>query len=102
MTNNEFSKVESMLRLFKEYKTWSRAKRGLLNQVVKYVESGTHEYFASNCWTQKLAYVGEYYTENENHQRRGTLEKYRGKKVFVMCIGHGSYYTRGYVVAVIE
>ena len=102
MTNIEFSKVESMLRLFKEYKTWTKIKRDILKQVVKYAESGTHEYFTSNCWTQKLAYNGDYYTENKNHNRRGTLKKYRGKKVFVMCVGHGSYFTRGYIIAVIE
>ena len=101
MTEKELKTVTSLLRLFEDYPTWTKTKRGILNRVIYYMESGTHEYFTSNRGIHG-GYVGDYYIEPKNHTRRGTLEKYRGKKVMVMCVEHGSYNVRHYVVATIE
>ena len=90
-----------MMRLFEDYATWTKTKRGILNRVLHYIESGPHEYFTSHCYIHG-SYVGNFYLEPKNHNRRGTLKKYRGKKVMVMCVQHGSYNVRYYVVAVIK
>jgi hypothetical protein len=102
MTYNEYDKVISLLGLFSDYPTWTKDKRTILNLVYQYIHSGTHEYFTSNCCTQWISNVGDHYTEKPEHMRRGTLKKYRGKKVFVMCVCHGSYNVRRYVVATVE
>jgi hypothetical protein len=101
MTEKELSKVTSMMRLFEDYPTWNQTKRGIMKRVLQYLESGTHEYFTSNSGIHG-GYVGDYYIEPKNHNRRGTLKKYRGKKLIVMCVHHGSYHVRYYVVSVIE
>ncbi len=87
--------------LFEDYPTWTKTKRGILKRVLHYMESGTHEYFSSNRGIHG-DYVGDCYIEPKNHNRKGTLKKYRGKKLMVMCVRHGSYNVRYYIVAVIE
>jgi hypothetical protein len=101
MTEEELKTVTSMMGLFGDYPTWTKAKRGILKRVLHYMKSGRHEYFTSNRATHG-GYVGDYYVEPREHKRRGTLKKYRGKKVIVMCVGHGSYNVREYIVAVIK
>jgi hypothetical protein len=101
MTEKELKTVTSLLGLFEDFPTWTKAKRGILNRVLHYLESGRHEFFTSNRCIHG-GYVGDYYIEPKNHNRKGTLKKYRGKKVMVMCVEHGSYNVRYYIVAVIE
>jgi hypothetical protein len=101
MTENEFQTCIQLLRLFADFPTWTRHKHNTLKRVTDYMQSGVHEYFTSNCTTQGLSMVGEYYTEASDHQRRGTLMKYRGTKVMVLCVGHGSYMNREYLAATI-
>jgi hypothetical protein len=101
MTEKELETVNSLMGLFEDFPTWTKAKRGILNRVLHYMKSGRHEFFSSNR-ASHCAYVGDYYIEPKDHNRRGTLKKYRGKKVMVMCVEHGSYNVRYYIVAVIE
>ena len=101
MRSEDFKKLKSLMDEFSKHQTWTTEKKKILMHVYWYIESGTHEYFFSRCQSH-VAYVGEYYLEEENHKRRGTLKKYRGKKVLVMCVGHGSYHVRKFVVATIE
>jgi hypothetical protein len=97
MTEKELEKVTSMLRLFEDYPTWTKVKRSIFNCVIQYIESGTHEYFTSSGGN-----VGTYYIETKDHNRRGFLKKYRGKKLMVMTVQHGSWNVCYDVVAVIE
>jgi hypothetical protein len=101
MTENQLKKVISLMGLFEDYPSWTKTKRGILKHVLHYMESGTHEYFTSNRRIHG-GYVGDCYIEPKNHNRNGTLKKYRGKKLMVMCVAHGSYNVRYYIVAVIE
>ena len=89
------------MHLFYDFQTWTKDKRNIINLVYKYLESGTFEYFTSNSGVHG-AYVGGYYICPKDHCRRGTLKKYRGSMIIVMCVGHGSYHVRQYIVAVID
>jgi hypothetical protein len=102
MTNMELKKVIRLVNLLSDFPTWTKDKRNILKLIYKYLESGTHEYFRSHCWVHGANMVSEYYINEANHLRKGTLLKYRGKKIIVMCVGHGSYLNREYLVATIE
>ena len=101
MTEKNLKTVISLMGLFGDFPTWTKDKRSILKLVYNYLESGTHEYFTSHC-SLHGSYVGDYYIERANHQRRGTLKKYRGKKVIVMFVGHGSMNVRHYIVATVD
>ena len=101
MTNKDLVKVIQLLGLFSDLETWTKDKHNIIELVLNYMHSGIYEYFTSNCSIQGC-YVGNWYIEQKDHVRRGTLKKYRGSKIIVMCVGHGSYNVREYIVAVIE
>ena len=102
MKNKDLKKVILLMHLFYDFQTWTKDKRNIINLVFKYMQSGTHEYFTSNVNLHHCRYVGSYYIEQKDHARRGTLKKYRGRKLIVMCVGHVAYHDRHYLVAVIE
>jgi len=101
MTNKDLVKVIQLLDLFTDFETWTKDKHNIIDLVLKYMHSGIYEYFTSNCIIHGC-YVGNWYIEQKGHVRRGTLKKYRSNKIIVMCVGHGSYNVREYIVAVIE
>ena len=101
MTDKDLKNVTRLMALFNDFATWTKDKRNIINLVYGYLQSGTHEYFTSNGCIHG-AYVGNYYIEQKDHMRRGTLKKYRGRKIIVMCVGRGCYHVRHYIVAVIE
>lgn len=101
MTRKDFSKIKKLMLEFDKIKTWKKSKHDILKNVLRIMELGPHEYFKSD-YRIHGEYVGYYYLESKNHKRRGTLEKYRGKKIMILCYKRGSLSIRYYIVAVIE
>lgn len=101
MTHKQFRMFKKLMLLFTDYPTWTKDKRGIYNCAMKYIMSGTHEFFRSDIRIHGSP-IGVYYIENKDHKRRGTLMKYRGKKIVVMCVGQGGNYVGHYVVATVE
>jgi hypothetical protein len=59
----------------------------LLLQKLGYVEFSVD---ARKAW---LSQIGEHTVINVPHNKRGHLQPMRGKKVHLVCVGHGSYST---------
>lgn len=101
MTTQEYYKAIRLLRELNSIKTWTARKHLLLKQVINIMQSGTHEYFTSkpkfHCEN-----IGNYYTENKSHKRRGTLFKYRGHRLLIVCCMRGSWNMRGFLIAIIN
>lgn len=100
MTNKNFKKAIQLMNSFSEINTWTSKKHEILENVIKIMESGVYEYFTSD-YRIHGEFVGSYYLE-KNHTRRGTLKKYRGKEIMVLCCKRVGMAPRLYIVATIE
>lgn len=101
MTIQEYNKAIRLLKDLNSIKTWTARKHLLFKEVIKIMKSGTHEYFTSKP-QYHCEYIGSYYTENKSHKRRGTLFKYRGHRLLVVCCSRGTWNTRGFLIAIIN
>ena len=101
MTNQQYKKVINLLQTFRELKTWTSEKKILLCNVVEIMSSGPHEIFTSHSRIHGK-YVGLFYLNDKTHKRRGTLKKFRGKNIMVLCNKSGLGQSRSYIVSTIE
>ncbi len=103
MTSKEFNKTIQLLDELKSIPTWTNEKKNKLKIILDIVTSSNHEKIHSNFKTHNRIYgVGQYYIENADHQRRGCLKKYRGKKTIIICIGGNSWSMNWYIIATEE
>lgn len=102
MKKKDLKTVMLLIDLFDDFRTWTKDKHNINKLIIKYLESGTYEYFTSTPRWHHGGFVGHYYIEEKNHCRNGTLKKYRGQKVMVYCVGHYGNYDKHYLIAVIE
>jgi hypothetical protein len=103
MTSKELNKTVQLLDELKTIPTWTAEKKNNLKTIIDLVTAGNHEKVHSNFKTHnRFNTVGQYYIENADHQRRGCLKKYRGKKTIVICIGGNSWSMSNYIIAAVE
>lgn len=101
MTNQQYKKVIKLLQTFRELKSWTSEKYNILRNVVDIMTSGPHEKFISHSRIHGK-YVGLFYLNDKTHKRRGTLQKFRGNNIMVLCNKSGLGQSRSYIVSTIE
>ena len=103
MTNKELNHTVKLLEELKTIPTWTAVKKTKLKTILDIVTADKYEKVHSNFKTHnRCNSIGQYYIENADHQRRGCLKKYRGKKTLVICIGGNSWSMSNYIITVIE
>lgn len=101
MELEEYKIAIKILKEIANINTWTARKHKLLKQVIEIMETGRHEYFTSKP-IYHCEYIGNYYTENKFHKRKGTLIKYRGYQLLIICVRRGSWNTREFLVATVN
>ena len=101
MTNQQYKKVINLLKTFREIRTWTSEKNNILRNVVDIMTSGPHEVFNSHSRIHGK-YVGLFYLNDKTHKRRGTLQKFRGNNIMVLCNKSGLGQSRSYIVSTID
>ena len=101
LTDNEDDKIGNILKQIREIKTFTKRKRELISEVIntgkkqKYLSFGgyTHRYF--------IGRIGQSFIYNVPKNKKGNLEKFKGKTIRVICIGSGIRFIREYMAGVI-
>ena len=101
MTNQQYKKVIKLLKKFRQIKTWTSEKNNILLNVVDIMTSGPHEIFTSHSRIHGK-YVGLFYLNDNTHKRRGTLQKFRGDNIMVLCNKSCLGQSRSYIVSTID
>jgi hypothetical protein len=101
MTNQQYKKVLHLLKTCREIKTWTSEKNNILLKVLTIMTSGPHEIFTSHSRIHGK-YVGLFYLNDNAHKRRGTLQKFRGNNIMVLCNKSGLGQSRTYIVSTID
>ena len=101
MTYPQYKKVINLLKTFREIRTWTSEKNNILRNVVDIMTSGPHEKFTSHSRIHGK-YVGLFYMNDKTHTRRGTLQKFRGNNIMVLCNKSGLGQSRSYIVSTID
>jgi len=101
MTNKQYKKVINLVNSLRKIKTWTTEKNSILVEIMNIMTSGPHERFTSH-YRIHGKYVGLFYLNKKTHQRRGTLQKFRGKNIMVLCCKRGIGQSRFYIVSTIE
>ncbi len=101
MTEQQYKKVVKLVRALRKIQTWTNEKNCILREIVAIMTSGPHERFTSH-YRIHGKYVGLFYINDKNHQRRGTLHKFRGENIMVLCYKRGIGQNRFYIVSTID
>jgi hypothetical protein len=101
MTERQYKKVIKLVASLRKIKTWTAEKKSILAEIVDIMSSGVHDRFTSH-YRIHGKYVGLFYLNNNTHQRRGALQKYRGKSIMVLCYKRGIGQSRFYIVSTID
>lgn len=101
MTSQQYKKVINLLKDFRKIRSWTSQKNIILSTVVDIMSSGPHEIFTSHSRIHGK-YVGLFYLNDKTHKRRGTLQKFRGNNIMVLCNKSGLGQSRSYIVSTIE
>jgi hypothetical protein len=101
MTSQQYKKVINLLKDFRKIRSWTSQKNNILCTVVDIMSSGPHEIFTSHSRIHGK-YVGLFYLNDKTHKRRGTLQKFRGNNIMVLCNKSGLGQSRSYIVCTID
>ena len=101
LTDNEDDEIGNILKQIREIKTFTKRKRELISEVIntgkkqKYLSFGgyTHRYF--------IGRIGQSFIYNVPKNKKGNLEKFKGKTIRVICVSSGIRFIRGYMAGVI-
>ena len=93
---NNFEPTRQLKNILKEIagiETWTSKKHQLKDELLVLLQKLDYVQFSVDARQAWLSQIGEHTVINVPHNKRGHLQPMRGKKVHLVCVGHGSYST---------
>ena len=93
---NNFEPVGRLKNILKEIagiETWTGKKHQLKEELLVLLQKLNYVEFSVDARQAWLYQIGEHTVIDVPHNKRGHLQRMRGKKVHLVCVGHGRYST---------
>ena len=93
---NKFEPARQLKNILKEIagiETWTSKKHQLKDELLVLLQKLDYVQFSVDARQAWLSQIGEHTVIDVPHNKRGHLQPMRGKKVHLVCVGHGSYST---------
>ena len=85
--------MKNILKEISGIETWTSKKHQLKDELLALLQKLNYVQFSVDARKAWLFQIGEHTVIDVPHNKRGHLQPMRGKKVHLVCMGHGRYST---------
>ena len=93
--------IGSLLKQITQIKTNTKIRQELISDVVNIGKKQKYIFFVGYTHRYFIGRIGQSFIYNVPEKKKGTLEKFKGKTIRVICIGSGERWVRRYMAGVI-